>query len=159
MSQTKVILYCDGACSPNPGVGGWGALLIAPSHEGLTRELSGAEAESTNNRMELTAAIRGLEALKRPCEVEVYTDSMYVRNAFEKRWLEKWQRNGWKTAEKKPVLNEDLWRRLIELTTQHRVRWHWVAGHSDSVENNRVDRLAVEARLKLASQLGRAGSR
>ncbi len=153
--RTNVIIYCDGACSPNPGIGGWGALLIAPEQGGLTREISGAEAESTNNRMELTAALRALEALKRPCDVDVFTDSMYVRNAFEARWLDRWQKNGWRTSEKKPVQNADLWRLLLAATVPHTVRWHWVAGHSDSKENNRADALAVAARQGLAATLRR----
>jgi ribonuclease HI len=154
----KVRIYCDGACSPNPGVGGWGVVLLS-DHHGMRKELSGAEAETTNNRMELLAAIRGLEALKQPCRVELSTDSQYVHNAFQKRWIEKWQKNGWRTAEKKPVQNEDLWRELIELCRLHTVEWRWVRGHANDVENNRADALAVQARLDLAAQLrGRSGT-
>jgi ribonuclease HI len=155
MSPPLVHIYCDGACSPNPGLGGWGAILIAPDKAGYRKELSGGEANSTNNRMELTAALMALKALKLPCRVEVFTDSKYVRNAFEEKWLEKWQRNGWRTSDKKPVSNEDLWRELVEAARTHQVRWNWVRGHSDDVENNRADALAVAARLELAARLGR----
>ena len=148
----KVRLYCDGACSPNPGNGGWGAVLISDCH-GARKELSGAEANTTNNRMELLAAIRGLEALKEPCQVELTTDSQYVHNAFTKGWLKKWKANGWRTVEKKPVQNEDLWRRLLELGEIHEVSWSWVRGHATDVENNRADALAVAARQKLAAGL------
>ncbi|HZX96773.1 MAG TPA: ribonuclease HI [Myxococcales bacterium] len=148
----KVRIYCDGACSPNPGVGGWGVVLLA-DHRGARKELSGAEPDTTNNRMELLAAIRGLEALNQPCRVELWTDSQYVHNAFDKQWVEKWQRNGWRTAEKKPVQNEDLWRRLLELREVHVVEWRWVRGHGADVENNRADALAVSARLMLAAQV------
>lgn len=146
----KVRIYCDGACSPNPGIGGWGVVLLSDAH-GARKELSGAEADTTNNRMELLAAIRGLESLKQPCRVEISTDSQYVHNAFKKGWLGQWQRNGWRTAEKKPVKNEDLWRRLIELGGIHELEWRWVRGHATDVENNRADALAVEARLRLAA--------
>jgi ribonuclease HI len=146
-----VRIYCDGACSPNPGFGGWGVVLLSDQH-GVRRELSGAEPDTTNNRMELLAAIRGLEALKYPCSVEISTDSQYVHNAFAKGWIERWRRNGWRTAEKKPVLNDDLWRRLLELGELHEVRWRWVRGHAADVENNRADVLAVEARLRLAAE-------
>lgn len=153
MNHSRVIIYCDGACSPNPGIGGWGAVLIAPEHQNFRRELAGAEVDSTNNRMELTAALRALQALKRSCEVEVFTDSMYLRNAFEEGWLAKWERNGWRTADKKSVQNVDLWRELLAVAQTHRVRWNWVRGHADSAENNRADALAVEARLRLAAQV------
>lgn len=155
MSLPLVHIYCDGACSPNPGLGGWGAILIAPAKAGYRKELSGGEPDSTNNRMELTAALMALKALKMPCRVEVFTDSKYVRNAFEEKWLEKWQRNGWRTADKKPVSNSDLWRELVEAASTHQVKWNWVRGHSDDVENNRADALAVAARLELAARLGR----
>ena len=151
----EVVIYCDGACSPNPGVGGWGAVLLSPSHGSLRKEISGAEASSTNNRMELTAALMALRALKRPCRVTVFTDSRYLCSAFEKRWVEKWQRNGWMTAEKKPVLNTDLWRELIEQTGIHAVTWKWVAGHADNAQNNRADALAVKARAALAKDPAR----
>ena len=145
-----VRLYCDGACSPNPGLGGWGVVLLSDQH-GARKELSGAEPDTTNNRMELLGAIRGLEALRQPCTVELSTDSLYVLNAFEKGWLQRWQKNGWRTSDKKPVSNEDLWRRLLELSAVHQIRWLWVKGHSTDVENNRADALAVEARLQLAA--------
>jgi ribonuclease HI len=149
--KPRVRIYCDGACSPNPGYGGWGVVLL--SDEPVARkELSGAEPDSTNNRMELTGAIRGLESLKRPCAVELSTDSLYVLNAFEKGWVNRWLNNGWRTSDKKPVQNEDLWRRLIALGEVHEIRWRWVRGHGTDVENNRADALAVEARLKLAAQ-------
>jgi ribonuclease HI len=149
----EIIIYCDGACSPNPGIGGWGAVLISPTHGNYRREIFGAEAKSTNNRMELTAAIMALKALKRPCRVTVFTDSMYLRNAFEEKWIDKWQRNGWRTAAKKAVQNVDLWKILVDLTKLHEIRWSWVAGHSENVENNRADALAVAAREALAKQL------
>jgi ribonuclease HI len=145
-----VEIWCDGACSPNPGLGGWGAILSSASKE---RELSGAERDTTNNRMELTAAIKSLEALKMPCIVKLHTDSLYVLNAFKKRWLANWKRNGWRTAEKKPVLNTDLWQRLEALTEMHEVEWRWVRGHSTDEGNNRADALAVKARLALAATL------
>ncbi|MEX0782529.1 MAG: ribonuclease HI [Dehalococcoidia bacterium] len=148
-----VHVYCDGACSPNPGIGGWAALLVALDHPGHTRELSGAEPATTNNRMELTAAIRALQALKRPCDVVIHTDSTYVKNAFTNGWLRKWQSNGWRTRERTPVLNEDLWRIILELEATHRVTWVWVRGHTDNELHNRVDALAVEARKAYAANL------
>jgi ribonuclease HI len=141
-------MYTDGACSPNPGRGGWGAVLLFPA-KGARKELSGAESNTTNNRMELMAAIAGLSALKRRCQVDLFTDSTYVRNAFEKGWLTRWQQNGWRTRDKKPVKNDDLWRALFELTEKHDVTWHWVRGHSGDVENDRADALAVAARLRM----------
>jgi ribonuclease HI len=155
MTLPRVDLYCDGACSPNPGIGGWGALLRSAAKGGTEKELSGADAQTTNNRMELTAALMGLRALKVPCEVRVFTDSTYVRNAFEEKWLDKWQRTGWRTAAKQPVQNADLWQALLEQTQVHRVTWLWVRGHSGHPENDRVDALAVAARLKLAAEQGR----
>ena len=134
-------IYTDGACRGNPGVGGWAALLRRGTHE---KEILGAEAHTTNNRMELTAVIRALEALKRECKVAVYTDSQYVRNGI-REWLAQWKRRGWKTADKKPVKNQDLWQRLDELIVPHRLEWHWVRGHSGVAGNERVDRLANEA--------------
>jgi ribonuclease HI len=145
-----VDIHCDGACSPNPGVGGWGAILSSNERK---RELRGAEPTTTNNRMELTAAIRALEALKLPCTVRLYTDSLYVMNAFKKGWLANWQRNGWRTADKKPVSNVDLWQALHALTLQHEVQWNWVKGHSTNEGNNRADELAVMAREELAKTL------
>ncbi len=154
-ARPKVVVYCDGACSPNPGVGGWGALLISSDAPDKRRELSGSEPYSTNNRMELTAALVALRALKVPCEVTVFTDSRYLRDAFEAGWLAKWQRNGWRTADRKPVANEALWRELLALTRLHAVRWKWVEGHADNAGNNRADALAVAARTELAQRLGR----
>ena len=140
-----VIIYTDGGASPNPGLGGWAAILHSPAHS-KTREICGAEPDTTNNRMELTAAIRALEALKVPCEVDLYTDSAYLQNAFVKRWLVSWKRKGWKTSAGSDVLNRDLWERLEELTKIHRVSWHWVKGHSDDVRNERCDELVRKAR-------------
>lgn len=147
-----VKIYTDGACSPNPGVGGWGVVLISPQHNNYRRELSGAEANSTNNRMELMAAIKGLEALKYSCTVDLYTDSTYVRNAFEKNWLDKWQKTGWKTSTKQPVANQDLWETLLNLAQHHEITWYWVKGHSNNEENNRCDELAVQARKKIRKE-------
>ena len=135
-----VTIYTDGACSGNPGPGGWGAILRYGAHE---KELSGGEPETTNNRMELTAVIRALEALKEPCRVELYTDSRYIVDAIEKGWLYSWQKNGWRKADKKPALNVDLWQRILELFATHEVTLHWVRGHADNEYNNRCDALAV----------------
>ena len=153
-----VHVYCDGACSPNPGVGGWGAVLIAPDHGAYRRELSGAEAGTTNNRMELTGAIMALRALKWPSRVVLHTDSQYLRNAFEHGWLRKWTANGWRTASKQPVLNVDLWQKLLQLDATHEIAWTWVRGHADNPENNRCDALAVAAREELAARLKAAAS-
>ena len=136
MSQVEI--YTDGACRGNPGPGGWGALLRA---NGKERELCGGELHTTNNRMELTAAIEALTALSRPCEVALYTDSEYLRRGISE-WLEGWKRAGWRTAARKPVKNEDLWRRLDAITAKHRVEWHWVRGHAGHPENERADALA-----------------
>jgi ribonuclease HI len=133
-----VRIYTDGACKGNPGPGGWGALLRSGSHE---RELYGGDPATTNNRMELTAVIRALAALKRPSEVEVYTDSEYVKKGITE-WLAAWKRRGWKTADRKPVKNADLWRALDEAAARHHVRWHWVRGHAGHPENERADALA-----------------
>lgn len=133
-----VRIYTDGACKGNPGPGGWGALLRSGAHE---RELYGGDPATTNNRMELTAVIRALEALKRPSKVEVYTDSEYVMKGITE-WLAAWKRRGWKTADRKPVKNADLWRELEALAHKHEVRWHWVRGHSGHPENERADALA-----------------
>ncbi|MCY3604129.1 MAG: ribonuclease HI [Gammaproteobacteria bacterium] len=137
----QVEIYTDGACSGNPGPGGWAALLRAGNHE---REISGAEPHTTNNRMELTAALRALEALKRPCRVVLHTDSTYVQKGM-KGWLDNWKRNGWKTANKKPVRNEDLWRDLDKICARHSVEWRWVRGHAGNPGNERADMLAREA--------------
>ena len=135
-----ITLYTDGACSGNPGPGGWGAILEWEGHE---KELSGGEISTTNNRMELTGVIRGLEALKEPCVVELYSDSKYVIDALEKGWAVGWQKRGWVKADKKPALNPDLWQRLLELCQIHQVRCHWVKGHGENPKNNRCDELAV----------------
>ena len=139
--MTHVDLFTDGACSGNPGPGGWGAILRAGEHE---RELSGGERATTNNRMELTAVIRGLEALKRPSSVIIHTDSRYVMDGVT-QWMPKWKKNGWKTSDKKPVKNEDLWRELDQLCARHEIKWRWVRGHSGHVENERADALARAA--------------
>jgi ribonuclease HI len=149
---TEVEIYTDGACSPNPGLGGWGAVLIAPSYGGYRKEISGAEPDTTNNRMELMGAIGGLRSLTRPCHVRLTTDSKYVCNAFRAGWLEKWQKNGWQTSARQPVKNADLWKELIELTKKHSVQWEWVKGHSNHPENEAADRLAVAARESLRSE-------
>ena len=138
--RKTVTVYTDGACSGNPGPGGWGAILRYGPHE---KEISGGEAETTNNRMELTAAIRALEALTEPCTVELYTDSRYLADALEKGWVYKWRQNGWRKPDKKPALNVDLWERLLALLETHEVRLHWVRGHADNACNNRCDALAV----------------
>jgi ribonuclease HI len=138
MSEPVVEIYSDGACRGNPGPGGWGALLRYNSQE---KELWGGEAATTNNRMELMAAIRALEALKRPSKVKLYTDSLYVMKGIS-AWIKDWKRRGWKTADKKPVKNEDLWRRLDEIAARHEVEWHWVRGHAGHPENERADELA-----------------
>ena len=135
----KVTLYTDGACSGNPGAGGWGCVLLYGSHR---LELSGGEAETTNNRMEIMAVISGLERLKYPCEVDVYSDSAYTVNAFDEGWVYAWERGGWRKADKKPVLNVDLWERLLKLTRTHKVTFHKVKGHADNELNNRCDELA-----------------
>ncbi len=147
MTYSQVCLYTDGACSGNPGPGGWGALLTMGAHE---KELCGAEAHTTNNRMEMMAAIQGLRALKNPCQVNLYTDSQYLRDGITS-WIVGWKKNGWKTAAKKPVKNEDLWRLLDDLVQIHNVRWHWVKGHNGHPENERVDLLARSAILTLKS--------
>jgi len=134
-------IYTDGACRGNPGPGGWGALLSYGEHQ---KELSGAEVLTTNNRMELTAVIRALEALKRPSEVRIFTDSEYVRRGITE-WVKSWKARGWKTADRKPVKNQDLWEQLDELASGHKIEWRWVKGHSGIPGNERVDRLANEA--------------
>ncbi|MEO8974398.1 MAG: ribonuclease HI [Casimicrobiaceae bacterium] len=136
--MSDVVMYTDGACKGNPGPGGWGALMIAGGHE---KELFGGELATTNNRMELTAVIRGLQSLTRDCDVAVWTDSQYVKNGIE-TWIHNWKRNGWKTADKKPVKNAELWRELDGEATRHRVRWHWVRGHDNHPQNERADALA-----------------
>jgi ribonuclease HI len=137
-----VTLYTDGACSGNPGPGGWGAIL---EFQGTEKELSGGENSTTNNRMELTAVIQGLSALKEPCIVELYSDSKYVIDGLSKGWAASWRKNGWKKSDKKPALNPDLWEKLLELTEIHSLRYHWVKGHADNPKNNRCDQMAVAA--------------
>lgn len=144
-----VTLYTDGACSGNPGPGGWGAIL---EYNGVQKELSGGEESTTNNRMELTAVIRGLEALKEPCIVELYSDSKYVIDALEKGWAVSWRSKGWKKADKKPALNPDLWEVLLLLTMKHQLRYHWVKGHADNPMNNRCDEMAVEQWKKIKGE-------
>ena len=137
-AEADIAIYTDGACSGNPGPGGWGAILESGRHR---KEISGGEAESTNNRMELMAAIAALEALKRPSRVALHTDSQYVKNGIT-AWIHGWKRNGWKTADKKPVKNAELWQALLEATAPHRIDWHWVKGHAGHPENERADQLA-----------------
>jgi ribonuclease HI len=140
-----VVIHTDGACSGNPGPGGWGAILTFGDHES---ELKGGEALTTNNRMELMAAISALEALKRPCRVDLHTDSRYLRDGIT-TWIGNWKRNGWRTADKKPVKNADLWKRLEAALAQHQIRWHWVRGHAGHDMNERADILAREAIAEL----------
>jgi len=138
--RPHVTIFTDGACSGNPGPGGWGAILMSGAHR---KELKGGEGGSTNNRMELMAAISALEALKRPSDVDLTTDSVYVRDGISK-WIHGWKRNGWKTADKKPVKNAELWQRLDEAARRHKVSWHWIKGHAGHTENERADELARE---------------
>lgn len=138
---TRVEIFTDGACKGNPGPGGWGAVIRSGHHE---KELSGGEADTTNNRMEMMAAVEALKALKRPCHVILTTDSVYVRDGITK-WVHGWQRNGWKTADKKPVKNSDLWQALLAAAAPHKVEWHWVKGHNGHPENERADVLASAA--------------
>ena len=147
MSKT-VEIYTDGACRGNPGPGGWGALLRYNGHQ---RELHGAEDHTTNNRMELMAPIKALESLKRACQIAVTTDSTYVRNGITE-WIHQWKRNGWRTANKKPVKNADLWQQLDDLVQQHDIQWHWIKGHSGHPENEIADALANQAIDKLLAK-------
>jgi ribonuclease HI len=140
MSETHVIIHTDGACSGNPGPGGWGAILAFGDH---VKEMKGGEPNTTNNRMELMGAIAALEALKRPCLVDLHTDSQYLRNGIM-TWIKKWKVNGWRTADRKPVKNVDLWQRLDAALGPHRVHWHWVKGHAGHAQNERADELARE---------------
>ena len=140
MPNNQVTIYTDGACSGNPGPGGWGAILRAGSH---TKELCGGDPSTTNNRMELTAVIEALSALKIPCEVTVITDSKYVVDAIQKGWAVSWKKNGWRRSNKEPALNPDLWERLLHLLTIHQVRFEWVKGHAGHPENERCDAMAV----------------
>lgn len=149
-----VELYTDGACSGNPGPGGWGVLLRWRGHE---KELSGSAPLTTNNRMELMAAIEGLASLRRPSVVRLYTDSLYLRDGIT-RWLPRWKHNGWRTANRKPVKNEDLWQRLEAVLAPHQVDWQWVQGHAGHAENERVDRLARAAARAVSSSTGSAAA-
>lgn len=142
----SIEIYTDGACSGNPGPGGWGAVLRWNGHE---KELSGGEKQTTNNRMELMGAISAFECLREGCRVDLYTDSQYIVNALTKGWLESWKKRGWKKADRSPVLNVDLWQRLEKAMEAHEVSVHWVKGHADNPYNNRCDQLAVEARMGL----------
>jgi ribonuclease HI len=144
-----VTIHTDGACSGNPGPGGWGAILAFEDRE---RELKGGEPNTTNNRMELMAAISALEALKRPCRVDLHTDSQYLRNGIM-TWIKNWKRNGWRTSDKKPVKNVDLWQHLDAALAQHEVRWHWLRGHAGHEMNERADVLAREAIAEIRSEL------
>jgi ribonuclease HI len=148
---SDVTIYTDGACSGNPGPGGWGAILIHGEHR---KELNGGEAGTTNNRMELTAAIEALNALKRPCKVDLWTDSVYVRDGITK-WIHGWKRNGWKTAAKKPVKNAELWQALDEALKRHDISWHWVKGHAGHPENERADELAREGMAPYKTQISK----
>jgi ribonuclease HI len=139
--MTQVNIFTDGACSGNPGPGGWAAILRSGAHE---REISGGERATTNNRMELMAVISALQALKGPSEITIHTDSRYVMDGASK-WMKNWKKNGWKTADKKPVKNDELWRTLDEALKPHQVRWHWVEGHAGHPENERCDQLARDA--------------
>ena len=149
----RLVIHTDGACSGNPGPGGWGVILQWGGH---MRELKGGEAHTTNNRMELTAAIMALEALKRPCDVDLHTDSDYLRQGIT-GWIHGWKRNGWRTADKKPVKNADLWQRLEAAVGRHTVHWHWVRGHSGHDLNERADELAREAIAEIRAAADRPG--
>ena len=152
MSDPHVVIHTDGACSGNPGPGGWAAILIKGAH---LKELKGGEPHTTNNRMELMAAISALEALKQPCVVDMHTDSQYVRDGITK-YINNWKRNGWRTAAKEPVKNKDLWERLETARNVHTVRWHWVKGHSGDQFNERADELVREARDAVRAGAGGA---
>ena len=141
----QVTVYTDGACSGNPGPGGWASIL---EYGEVSRELSGGEANTTNTRMELTAVIAALRALNQSCEVDLYSDSKYVIDALEKGWVYQWKRNGWRKKDRKPALNPDLWEQLLEQLARHTVRLHWVKGHADNPKNNRCDQLAVSESRK-----------
>ena len=147
--KKQVTIYTDGACSGNPGPGGWGCILMYGRHR---KESSGGAQDTTNNRMEITAALEALKLLKEPCQVDLYTDSAYLCNALEKKWLETWSKNGWKTASKSNVENQDLWKELIEVLARHDVQFHKVKGHADNEFNNRCDKLAREAAQRIISR-------
>lgn len=142
--MTEVEIFTDGACKGNPGPGGWGAVIRSGASE---KEISGGEPLTTNNRMELLAAIRGLEALKRPCRVALHTDSVYVRDGIT-RWIHGWRKSGWRTAARQPVKNAELWKELLDACAPHRIAWHWVKGHAGHPENERADQLACDAALQ-----------
>ncbi len=144
-SLPKVKIYTDGACSGNPGPGGWGAILISGRHE---KVISGGEAQTTNNRMEMRAVVEALKSLKKPCDVEIYSDSALIINAMNKGWIDNWQQKGWKKADKKPVENKELWQEMLEAMKSHSVKWIKVKGHSGHPLNERVDSIAVEASQK-----------
>jgi ribonuclease HI len=141
-SMKDVTMYTDGACSGNPGPGGWAAIIINGDD---AEQLTGGEPHTTNNRMEMTAALEGLRTLDQPARVELHTDSAYLSRAFNEGWLDKWQRNGWKTSSKKPVKNKELWQQLLKMDEQHDIKWIWVKGHADNELNNLADELAVAA--------------
>ena len=147
MATKHVHIYTDGSCNTQAGDGGWAYLLVSGKAQ---KRAAGYEADTTNNRMELTAAVKALAALKEPCQVTLTTDSQYLKRAFTDGWLENWQRNGWRTAAKKPVKNKDLWLELLELTSQHEVTWAWTRGHVGHAENELVDGLALQARKEKA---------
>ena len=149
--MSAVVIYTDGACSGNPGPGGWGAIL---SFAGKEKELKGGELHTTNNRMELMAAIEALDALTKPCDVDLHTDSQYVRNGIS-TWIKNWKKNGWRTSDKKPVKNVDLWQKLEAALERHIVRWHWVKGHAGHPKNERADELAREAIAELRDRVSR----
>ena len=142
----KIKIYTDGACSKNPGPGGWGAVLIYKSHR---KEISGADAQTTNNRMELTAVIKALECLKEKCKIELFTDSKYVCDSIIKGWAESWRNNNWKKSDKKPAINADLWEVLLNLISKHDITFNWVKGHAGNIENERCDELATSEIKKL----------
>ena len=146
----SVTLYTDGACSGNPGPGGWAAILIYQGHK---KELAGGEAETTNNRMELIGVIEGLRALKEPCSVDLWSDSRYVIDALEKGWAERWRQNGWMRSKKEGAKNPELWEELLQLTEKHELHYHWVKGHADNPWNNRCDMLAVQQRDKYSRSM------
>lgn len=138
---SKVEIYTDGACSGNPGPGGWAAILKVGPHE---KEISGYHPDTTNNRMELTAAIKALEALNRPCKIKLYSDSAYLVKAFNEKWIDNWQKNGWRNSAKQAISNKDLWQKMLKLASKHKIEWIWVKGHADNPYNNRCDELAVQ---------------
>ena len=148
VTRPKVVIYTDGACKGNPGIGGWGAWLQSGDHH---KELWGGESSTTNNRMEMTAVIEALASLKRTCDIVLYTDSEYVKNGIT-TWIHGWKARGWKTADKKPVKNEDLWKRLDQARLRHKVDWRWVKGHAGDPDNERVDQLARAAAVKIKEQ-------